>query len=84
MRLTVEQIERIATDASDYDNWVADKKTGEPAYPIEPHIVRALCDMAVAAREGTVVYQCPRCATSMEIDPSAKPKPASPPEGKEE
>jgi hypothetical protein len=47
--LTRETIDEIATAASDYDNWVINKRDPEhgPAYPLEPHIVRALCDLAL-------------------------------------
>jgi len=39
-----------------------------------PYKVRVIIMKLIDAVNGEkLVYQCPRCATSMEVDPSAKP-----------
>lgn len=51
--LSRQEIEEIATQANDYDNWITTKKFGdEPAFPLSPYIVRALCDLAPSALDG--------------------------------
>ena len=44
--------------------------SGQP-YPIRDEVIHGITK--ALAQQPAAVYQCPRCATSMEVDPTAKP-----------
>jgi hypothetical protein len=65
-RKLADEIERYLGPDATYHHW-------DPSLEDMEQIIAAL-------RRGPecVVYQCPRCATSMEVDPTAKPSPRPP------
>ena len=69
MAITAEIVKLLAASPAPQERRVGQRRVN---YSIRP---RLGMDRRATAPNAAVVYQCPRCATSMEVDPTAAPSP---------